>query len=615
MEFRRQVADLESRASIAARDEAIPLLIAAREVLKKLLGLSPTDSEAVQQLRTIEGRLRALFLERARGQREHEVMATYRELLQHLPGDTEATAKLSRLEEKKSARNRRRMVITAGAAVVIIAFFGLLRYVVQVQADERGWTTATTAADAAGANYDQAIQQYRQYLNQFPQGRHASQAKELVEVTLPQQIDDQAWKLACAGAEAAGAKYDAAIQQYAQYLSHFPQGRYASKAKELVEITLPQQIDDQAWKATTTAAEEAGPNYELAIQQYRQYIDRFPQGRHVSTAKQLAEVTLPQQMVERNREHDYQTAVEDAAKYFRLKDWVNADRAIRRALEIKPDAVESAHLKEMQLKMADDLREQQYQEAISHAQASLTSGEPEAAVEFCKAALAAKPNDPTALQILRDATESSKSAKVYRDAMNQARSLLDQQRWTEALAAVDAALSAVPQDKVALTLKDKISQAAQDAINAIPDLDPAAVVADVWSRAPRTADQVEEIFATKYKGQKVKYLGVVADLIQDEASIVFKGAGRWPENYKVKATFPYSDRTQMSTVSKGKDLMILGELMGMGGVNMGMNPNKYRKHGTTVIGLGLGENVIRVRIISILESGGRKSGTVSATQN
>jgi tetratricopeptide (TPR) repeat protein len=615
------VADLESRASIAARDEAISPLIAARDVLKNLLGLSPTDTEAVQQVRTIEGRLRALFLERASGQREHEAMATYRELLQHLPGDTEATAKLSRLEEKKSARSRRRMAITAGVAVVVIAFLGLLRYVAQVQTDERGWTTAATAADAAGVNYEQAIQQYRQYLDQFPQGRHASQAREFVEVILPQQIDDQAWKLACTGAEAAGAKYDAAIQQYTQYLSHFPQGRYASKAKELVEVALPQQIDDQAWKATTTAAEEAGPNYELAIQQYRQYIDRFPQGRHVTTAKQLVEVALPQQILDRK----YRTAVKDASNYLRLKDWVNADQAIRRALEMKPDGAESAQLREEQLKMVDDLREQQYQEGLSHAQASMAGGEPEAAVEFCRAALAAKPNDPTALQVLRDATESSKRAKVYGDAMSQARSLLDQQNWTEALAAVNTALSTVPQDKAALAFKDKIKEseinahyqeaiieakshlsqqewdaassscnraltykpddqdaktllavitkAAHDAINSIPDLDPAEVIKQVWGKGAGTTDQLERRFAKKYAGQKVKYQGTVDDILENEGSVIFKGGGTWPQNYKIKATLGPTNRSKLQTLSKGQSLLVIGELKGLKAAAFGIGAN------------------------------------------
>ena len=365
------------------------------------------------------------------------------------------------------ARNRRRAMTATGVAVLVITLVGMASHVINVQMDERGWTTVTTAAKAAGANYEAAIQQYRQYLDRFPQGRHSANAKELVEVTLPQQMDDHAWKEVGTATEAAGANYEAAIQQYRQYLDRFPQGRHSANAKELVEVTLPQQMDDQAWKTASTASEATGGNNEQAIQQYRQYLDRFPQGRHASVAKELVEITLPKQIIDResklSREREYQTAVKDASKYFQLKDWVNTDHAIKRALEMKPDDVESAQLKEMQQKMADDLREQQYQEQLSHAQASLASGEPEAAVEFCRVALVAKPNDPGALQLLRDATESSKRAKTYGNAMNEARSLLDQQKWKEALAAVDTALSTVAGDKTALLLKDKIKESEVDA--------------------------------------------------------------------------------------------------------------------------------------------------------
>jgi hypothetical protein len=102
-ECRRQVAELESRIATVGRDEAIPLLITARDVITNLLSVTPSDTEAIQRLHTVEGQLRALFEERAGGQREHEAMATYRKLLEHLPGDPETTARLACLEEKKSA--------------------------------------------------------------------------------------------------------------------------------------------------------------------------------------------------------------------------------------------------------------------------------------------------------------------------------------------------------------------------------------------------------------------------------------------------------------------------------------------------------------------------------
>jgi TPR repeat protein len=441
-ECRRQVAELESHIAVVKRDEAIPLLITARDLIQNLLSVTPSDNEAVQQLRTVEGRLRALFGERVGGQRGHEAMATYRELLQHLPGDPETTAKLARLGEKKAAiiaqaeeliaagrfgealdvlaeglsrfedvklttlrqqaeegqrrsvalseklipqslqekrhvaaqaylselvalrpdvegasdmrrqaqeaikqakscnqrgdqflaarnlaaalaayqqaltacmdyepaaqgvsrattavqkaRHRRRVVLRAGAATIVIALVFASLHTLNVQSDERAWNAALTAA--ARTNLEQAIQQYQQYLNRFPEGRHASNAIELVQVTLPQQMDDQAWKAVTARGLPAGTNYEQVIQQYQQYLDRFPHGRHASNAVELVQVTLPQQMDDQAWKAVTARGLPPGTNYEQAIQQYQQYLHRFPHGRHASNAVELVQVTLPQQM-------------------------------------------------------------------------------------------------------------------------------------------------------------------------------------------------------------------------------------------------------------------------------------------------------------------------------
>jgi len=659
-EYRRQVAELDSRIAVAGRDEAIPLLIANKYVLKNLLCIAPTDPDAVQRLRTVEGRLRTLFLERGGGQREQEAIATYRELLQHLPVDPEATAKLAQLEEKKSTilaqaekliaaglfgdaievltegltrfedakltnlrqqaeekqrrlaelseqlipqslqenrhmaaqayldelvalrpdvegaadarrqiqnaltkaescaqrgdqligtrnhaaalvayqqaltacvdyelakqgasrasraiqttRNWRRAGLTTGVAAIVIALVCVYLHIRGVRADDQAWAAASAAVVAAGTNSEQAIKQYQQYLNQLPQGRHASQAKTLVEVTLPQRIDDQAWELASSVAQSAGTNYVQAITPYQQYVAQLPQGRHATQAKELIEVTLPQQIDDQAWDVASMGAKTAGTNfaqavhqyrqyldlhpqgrhatnaaelvnvtlpqeiddqawneataggaaagthYELALVYYRDYLDRFPSGRHAADATQLVEVGLPQKIAQRDREKEFQTAVADATMHFQKKEWALADQAINKAVAIEPDGVVIKQLKEMQTVIASELLNQQYREGLANAQRVLANGEPEQAIVYCKSALAAKPNDPAATQLLQDAADSLKRDKPYQDAMSTANALLYQQKWPEALAAVNAALAVKSGDQAALGLRDKIKE-------------------------------------------------------------------------------------------------------------------------------------------------------------
>ena len=555
----------------------------------------------------------------------------------------------------QSARNLRWATLATGSAVVVTALILVCLHMLGIQSDERAWKNATEGA--AGTNYEQAIQQYRQYLDQLPAGRHAAQAKSLVEVTLPQQMDDQAWELASTGANSAGTNFEQAIQHYRQYIGIYPHGSHASNATSLVEVILPQQIDDQAWNTANAAANVTGTRYEDAFRYYRQYVDkfpsgrhaaaaddqawntttaagaaagthyewefafyrryldRFPAGRHASEATKIFDVELPKLVALRDREAEYQTAVSDAMLHFQKKDWALADQCIKMAMDIKPDGVELKQIIAMQPVIAVELREQQYREALADARRVLANGEPEQAAVFCRAALVAKPDDPTVTQLLQETTESLNRVKPYQDAIRRASSLLDQQKWLEALAAVNAALAIRSGDQAALSIRSKIMEAARDYLKSIPTFNPSEMVDDLFAppasyvvkdsggaviyAAPAqnsygsgsspnvgvTSDEAYQKFATHYKGRRIKYSGVVQELLPNENSIIFKGGGILLHRYKVKGTFPDEDSVKLSKLVKGQKLSIVGEISAL-----------------KVSLLGLSGNVIQVKIDSVLAS-------------
>ena len=302
----RNQAERKQRRLIELSEKLIPeqlqekLYMAAQSNLNKLLALRADVAGVFDIQKQIQGAVKEADSCTERGdqllaaRKPVEALAAYQQALTACADYPSAMNGVNRaiLAVNKTHKRRQIALVTGVLAIVIgLGFAGL--HIRDVQLDEHGWRTATAAATVVGTNLNVAIQQYRQYLAEFPQGRHAATAKELAEVTLPRQMDEQAWKLACNGAEAAGTNYQAAIEQYLHYLDRFPQGSHAAAAKELERQTLPRQIDDQAWNAVTTRAEATGNDYEAGIVQYRQYLTRFPQGLHVSNATELVEVTLP----------------------------------------------------------------------------------------------------------------------------------------------------------------------------------------------------------------------------------------------------------------------------------------------------------------------------------
>jgi thiol-disulfide isomerase/thioredoxin len=92
-------------------------------------------------------------------------------------------------------------------------------------------------------------------------------------------------------------------------------------------------------------------------------------------------------------------------------------------------------------------------------------------------------------------------------------------------------------------------------------LDPAVVLNDCMfvNRDARNAihTQLKEgVFDQRYRGQRVKYSGIVDAVKKVEGSVVFKGAGKWPENYHVEALFPPEKMSVLDKLQRGQRLGI-----------------------------------------------------------
>src|SRR5208337_19349 len=198
------------------------------------------------------------------------------------------------------------------------------------------------------------------------------------------------------------------------------------------------------------------------------------------------------------------------------------------------------------------------------------------------AALSINSGDQTALG-LRDKIKEAKVNACYQDAMRDAQSRMSKQEWAGAAAACNKALTYRPDDQRAREFLDAISIVERNFIQSIPVLDPPRMLADVWGEGE--SHHIEQRFAMKYNGLRIKYSGEVKDILKNENSVIFKTGGSWPETYKVKGTFPIEDAGKTSKVVKGQKLVILGVLKGM-----------------SAPAFAISANVIQVSITSVLES-------------
>ena len=152
--------------------------------------------------------------------------------------------------------------------------------------------TSKTAPPADGASererllWDEvskrnAKSDYLFYLNEFPNGGYANEARQRVR-NLEEAEENSRWNAAVSGGS---------LKSYQIYLTEYPTGKFAKEAKVKIE-ELDRQEQESAWKVAEKRKTEA---------EYRKYLERWPSGVYASIAKLRLKELPPPSRVSKGR--------------------------------------------------------------------------------------------------------------------------------------------------------------------------------------------------------------------------------------------------------------------------------------------------------------------------
>lgn len=140
------------------------------------------------------------------------------------------------------------------------------------QKDEDAWTIARDKQNTAA---------YYAYLDQYPNGKYATQARQTID-----RWDQTAYE---------EAKATATQSAYSFYLDNYPRGKYRNEIGKLLD----EKKDDD----TYAAARESN-----TIQAYEGYVSRYPDGNHTWEARQIIQNSYFNWGEEAYKEKNYYTA-------------------------------------------------------------------------------------------------------------------------------------------------------------------------------------------------------------------------------------------------------------------------------------------------------------------
>jgi serine/threonine protein kinase/formylglycine-generating enzyme required for sulfatase activity/outer membrane protein assembly factor BamD (BamD/ComL family) len=247
---------------LLGRDTRLPGAKGA-ELRSSINALLATTEGVLQERNKIRAQLNEALDDEARLEEALDLVAAYQELDPH---NAEVNELVGQLNEGVEDRDFRKAEKLAGTA------------------------------EAAG-DYEQAISVYRDFHEQYPEGRHAEEAWVRAEKELPAQIELHSYRQAVAKAELAAqaSELEAAIDALREYLDQYPAGEYSDRIREQCEQELPERIQENYYenlKAQAEAAEKK-ENYEVAIEAYQAYLERYPDGKFAGQAMQKCNVELP----------------------------------------------------------------------------------------------------------------------------------------------------------------------------------------------------------------------------------------------------------------------------------------------------------------------------------
>lgn len=144
--------------------------------------------------------------------------------------------------------------------------------------DERDWQNTLNRNTLAA---------YEDYLEKWPEGLHASEAREKIEeikAAAEARAKDAAERAAQEAADWEDAARENTVQSYERYLAKHPTGPNAQEAQSRIASLKASAADEAAWQQAKTA-NRAGA--------YEQYLTSFPQGAHVAEAIAALEKLKP----------------------------------------------------------------------------------------------------------------------------------------------------------------------------------------------------------------------------------------------------------------------------------------------------------------------------------
>ena len=131
--------------------------------------------------------------------------------------------------------------------------------------DDEAWVRALEQDTLAG---------YREYLEQFPNGKHKDAAQAAIN-----EYDNKAW---------ATAEQRQTIAGYEDYLESWPEGLHAAKAKERIgemKAAAEARAKDAAERARQDAADWDKAALENTVEAYESYLRKQPRGQWVDEAR------------------------------------------------------------------------------------------------------------------------------------------------------------------------------------------------------------------------------------------------------------------------------------------------------------------------------------------
>ncbi|MBN1810105.1 MAG: hypothetical protein JW909_13645 [Planctomycetes bacterium] len=166
--------------------------------------------------------------------------------------------------------------------------------------EKDGYERCMAAVREAGDELDKAQKACAAYLAAFPEGAHRAGVKE--EITRLEReaeeraADDGAFTAAVEAEKAQPEDFRAAINAYEKYVEEYPEGRHAAEARKMAKETLPARMENKAYETTMSAVNKGGETEEdraAAVSACRGYLEIYPEGAHAAEIKRFMAENMP----------------------------------------------------------------------------------------------------------------------------------------------------------------------------------------------------------------------------------------------------------------------------------------------------------------------------------